>query len=114
MEGYGLITGATLAGSNLSEVWQQLSWNVLYKEVNYKSGALKEINLDIKEKESLLADDCQNAKILSKTYFKFTPFYFEIVHPKMEICSPMDPLQWMGAVRMRVQTADKNITIIHK
>ncbi len=25
-------------------------------------------------------------------------------------CSPMDPLQWMGAVRMRVQTADKNIT----
>ncbi len=22
----------------------------------------------------------------------------------------MDPLQWMGAVRMRVQTADKNIT----
>ncbi len=28
-------------------------------------------------------------------------------------CSPMDSLQWMGAVRMRVQTADKNITIIH-
>ncbi len=28
--------------------------------------------------------------------------------------SPMYPLQWMGAVRMRVQTADKNITIIHK
>ncbi len=26
----------------------------------------------------------------------------------------MDALQWMGAVRMRVQTADKNITIIHK
>ncbi len=26
----------------------------------------------------------------------------------------MDPLQWMGAVRMRDQTADKNITIIHK
>ncbi len=25
----------------------------------------------------------------------------------------MDALQWMGAVRMRVQTADKNITIIH-
>ncbi len=22
-------------------------------------------------------------------------------------CSPMDPLQWMGAVRMRIQTADK-------
>ncbi len=29
-------------------------------------------------------------------------------------CSAMDALQWMGAVRMRVQTADKNITIIHK
>ncbi len=25
----------------------------------------------------------------------------------------LHPLQWMGAVRMRVQTADKNITIIH-
>ncbi len=25
----------------------------------------------------------------------------------------MDPLQWMGAIRMRVQTADKNITTIH-
>ncbi len=25
----------------------------------------------------------------------------------------MDPLQWMGAVRKRVQTVDKNITIIH-
>ncbi len=25
-----------------------------------------------------------------------------------------DPQQWMGAVRMRVQTADKNITTIHK
>ncbi len=25
----------------------------------------------------------------------------------------MNTLQWMGAVRMRVQTADKNITIIH-
>ncbi len=28
-------------------------------------------------------------------------------------CSRKDPLQWMGAVRKRVQTADKNITIIH-
>ncbi len=28
--------------------------------------------------------------------------------------SPMDPLQWMGPVRMRVQTADENIPIIHK
>ncbi len=58
-----------------------------------------------------------------------------IVWPKMSICwhphahrrcrwvcffirfgeiSPMDPLQWMGAVRMRAQTADKNIRIIHK
>ncbi len=27
--------------------------------------------------------------------------------------SAMDALQWMGAVRMRVQTSDKNITIIH-
>ncbi len=28
-------------------------------------------------------------------------------------CSPMDPLQWMGAVRMRAQTADKNIIVIN-
>ncbi len=28
--------------------------------------------------------------------------------------SPTDPLQWMGAIRMRVQAAVKNITIIHK
>ncbi len=33
---------------------------------------------------------------------------------KCSITSPMDHLQWMGAVRMRVQTADKNITMIHK
>ncbi len=26
----------------------------------------------------------------------------------------MDALQWMGPVRMRVQTANKNIAIIHK
>ncbi len=26
----------------------------------------------------------------------------------------MDPLQWIGAVRMRVQTADKNIMIFYK
>ncbi len=62
-----------------------------------------------------------------------------IVHPKMKMCSlsdhprcrwvcffirfgemehcitvsAMDALQWMGAVRMRVQTADKNITPHH-
>ncbi len=30
------------------------------------------------------------------------------------IKSPKDHLQWMGAVRMRIQTDDKNITIIHK
>ncbi len=29
------------------------------------------------------------------------------------IARQMDPMQWMGAVRMRVQTADRNITIIH-
>ncbi len=29
-------------------------------------------------------------------------------------CSAVGPLQWMGAVRIRVLTADKNITIIHK
>ncbi len=45
----------------------------MYKEVNYKSAALKEINLDLKEKEMLLADDCQNAKILSKTHLKCIP-----------------------------------------
>ncbi len=33
---------------------------------------------------------------------------------KANISSPMDPLQRMAAVRIRVQTANKNITIIHK
>ncbi len=38
-------------------------------------------------------------------------------HPRCRLvffftCSPMDPLQWMGAVRIRIQTADKNIIII--
>ncbi len=28
-------------------------------------------------------------------------------------CSPPDHLKWMGAVRIRVLTADKNLTIIH-
>ncbi len=37
----------------------------------------------------------------------------EILHYWYITCSPMDPLQWMGAVRMRGQTDDKNITIIH-
>ncbi len=27
-------------------------------------------------------------------------------------CSAMNPLQWMGAVRIRIQTADKNIIIV--
>ncbi len=38
---------------------------------------------------------------------------FEL-HLEQISVSAMDALQWMGAVRMRVQTADKNITIIHK
>ncbi len=38
-------------------------------------------------------------------------FIWEIQH--YITCSVTDALQWMGAVRMRVQTADKNITIIH-
>ncbi len=33
---------------------------------------------------------------------------------KCSIASLVFTVQWMGAVRMRVQTADKNITIIHK
>ncbi len=37
---------------------------------------------------------------------------FFIRFGKMHLTHKMDPLQWMGAVRMRVQTADKT-TIIH-
>ncbi len=29
-------------------------------------------------------------------------------------CVSMDPLRWMGAVRLRLQTTHKNITLIHK
>ncbi len=28
-------------------------------------------------------------------------------------CSSMDPLQWMGAIRIRGRTADENVTIIY-
>ncbi len=37
-----------------------------------------------------------------------------LVYTKMHICSPMDALQWMGAVRMRVQTADKHHSNLHE
>ncbi len=38
-----------------------------------------------------------------------------MLRPKMNItCSPIEPLQWMGAVRKRVQIYYKNTTIIHK
>ncbi len=40
--------------------------------------------------------------------YRFGEMYHYITY------SSTDPLQWMGAVRMRVQTADKNITIIRK
>ncbi len=53
-----------------------------------------------------------------KVYYKH--LFRGIVQLKMKIgwkctfsISSMDPLQWMGAVRMRVQTAYKIITIIH-
>ncbi len=39
-------------------------------------------------------------------FIRFGEMYYSIT------CSPMDPLQWMGAVRLRVQTADKNIIIL--
>ncbi len=38
----------------------------------------------------------------------YSKFIFSNLHH-----SPMDPLQWMGAIRTRVQTADKNTKIIH-
>ncbi len=46
--------------------------------------------------------------------YRLVCFFIRFV--EMCLCisvSAMDALQWMGAVRMRVQTADKNITIIH-
>ncbi len=44
---------------------------------------------------------------------KMASFIATFLKPKENItCSPMDLLQWMGAVRARVQTVDKNI-IIH-
>ncbi len=71
---------------------------------------------------------------LQKTWNKHMDYFYEtfkgIGHPKLKMYSsirdedclflhqiwrnsPVDALQWMGAVRMRIQTADKNITIIH-
>ncbi len=48
-----------------------------------------------------------NAPVLQNNYYKIINFSF------LHFDSPVDPLQWMGAIRMRFQTADKNITIIH-
>ncbi len=45
-------------------------------------------------------------------YPRCTVDVWEISH--YIICSPMDPLQWMGAIRMIAQTTDKNITIISR
>ncbi len=33
---------------------------------------------------------------------------------KKFVITSLDPLQWMDAIRMRVKTADKDITIIYK
>ncbi len=53
--------------------------------------------------------------------WKYAKNVLALSHPRCRwVCfftgtySPMDPLQWMGAVRTRVQPADKNITIIPK
>ncbi len=46
--------------------------------------------------------------------YRWVCFFIRTDLEKLSItCSAKDSLQWMGAVRMRVQTADKNITIIH-
>ncbi len=46
----------------------------------------------------------------ANTFVSSLKLYLQIYH--YIIYSPVDPL-WMGAVRMRVQTVDKNIKIIH-
>ncbi len=59
---------------------------------------------------------CTNVlDMFNVTKFMWICFFMETDLEKCSIisCSPIDPLQWMGAVRMRVQTADKNITVIH-
>ncbi len=45
---------------------------------------------------------------------RFRWICFQTDLDKCSIAHHADPLQWMGAVRKRVQTADKEITIIHK
>ncbi len=45
-----------------------------------------------------------NAPVLQNNYYKIINFSF------LHFYSPVDPLPWMGAISMRVQTADK---IIH-
>ncbi len=44
---------------------------------------------------------------MSYFFVKFGEFWHSLT------CSLINALEWMGAIRMRVQT-DKNITIIHK
>ncbi len=51
---------------------------------------------------------------IAEILLTLSPSKMYYIYMHYTTCSPLDPLQWMGAVRMRVQRADKNITIIHK
>ncbi len=51
----------------------------------------------------------------SHTYHFYDTFMALLCHTGLEQHQkPVDPLQWMGAVRLRVQTADKSIKRIYK
>ncbi len=54
---------------------------------------------------------CTREASVNSNLFLYQNRFGEIQH--YMICSPMDPLQCMGAVRMRIQTAEKYIRIIH-
>ncbi len=80
-------------------------WNQKWKS-NEKHLKIRKKYIKYKPKNSLPKTKWKCAEtLLTLGEFKMWIIHNEISH--YITCPPVDPLQWMGAVRMRVQTADK-------
>ncbi len=80
-------------------------------EVNFKTFSPKHFLIFLKEQFTQKRKDAENLITLF-IQDKFVSLLEQIW--RNVACLTMDPLQWMGAIRMRVQTADKNSTMIYK
>ncbi len=89
-------------------------WKCLLRMSKHRKSNLNQIFLwRTKVSEAVCKCDWHNVR--SYLFFNVRKIQMKILDSVCnDLYSAMDALQWMGAVRMRVQTADKNITIIHK